>query len=264
VIKTGSHYSSQYQIKVIYKPVINSVLINYIPPTYTKLSSKEIKNTNNFTVAYGSDVVWNINTKDVTTFFAVIGTDTMKFDQKVNYQFKLKLLKENKSVRLIASNNQANFNEVMKYNINVIPDEYPKIVVEEFKDSINAFVSYFNGAVRDDYGIKKTEVIFTFKDSVVSETINTSGNNLAGVFNYSIDFGLFKGISSEVKYYFKTWDNDGINGSKFTITEAHIFPLKKKVISINKKGTIAIFNQVYSSLIFKACKKSYFWILFAF
>lgn len=246
VIKTGSHYSSQYQIKVIYKPVINSVLINYIPPTYTNLSSKEIKNTNNFTVAYGSDVAWNINTKDVTTFFAVVGTDTMKFDQNGNYQFKLKLLKENKSVRLIASNNQANFNEVMEYNINVIPDEYPKIVVEEFKDSINAFVSYFNGAVRDDYGIKKTEVVFTFKDSIVSETINTSGNNLAGVFNYSIDFGLFKGVSQEVKYFFKTWDNDGINGSKFTITEAHVFafPTAKQVDSLVTASSNELKNQM--------------------
>ena len=44
----------------------------------------------------------------------------------------------------------------MSYLVNVIPDLYPSISVEEYKDSVYDNRLYYQGTVKDDYGLSIT------------------------------------------------------------------------------------------------------------
>jgi len=134
----------------------------------------------------------------------------------------------------------------MSFFINVLPDLYPVINVEEFHDSIYDNRLYFRGLLKDDYGFRNLEFRLARKNAngepsaEVSMPIDIQKANLQQQFYYYFDIssaGLKPG--EEVEYYFQVWDNDGVNGSKSSRSQRMSF----KIPTLEEIETMVSKNQ---------------------
>jgi hypothetical protein len=115
----------------------------------------------------------------------------------------------------------------------VIPDLYPSISVEEFKDSVYDNRLYYQGTVKDDYGLRRLVFAWSVKKAgsdenivpdIKTKEIPLDKSLLQQQFFYFMDMStLFVQPGDEVQYYFEIWDNDGVIGSKSTRSNVKIF-----------------------------------------
>lgn len=228
---TDEYTSDFYELKVLPKPVILNfeLYVNY--PAYTGKVDEIVKNNGELTVPEGTNVTWKFFTKDVENLLI----DFEKEDEQLkmsnsNYFLFNKTFFNTESYRIYSKNAYVTSKDTLKYTIYAIKDAFPEINVQDFKDSIYENKVYFNGIIKDDYGINKLEFIVNRKkdttNALFSETINIQQYNTQQAFYFYYDFNDIKLDDGETaEYYFKVWDNDAVNGNKFTISEKFI--LKK-------------------------------------
>ena len=115
-----------------------------------------------------------------------------------------------------------------RHTIIAIKDAFPTIKVNERKDSVSDGISYFNGEVSDDYGLKNLFFVYTLvnedgrKKTAQLSVRPVSGNQLP--FEMAIDFRREKfKLNDRIEYYFIVYDNDGVNGSKSSRTPTQIY-----------------------------------------
>ena len=121
----------------------------------------------------------------------------------------------------------------LSYLIQVMPDAFPAISIDEKADSITGKQLFFIGDVSDDYGL--TKLVFTYKfiksetDSKVKQglvskviALNAQQKNQRFYFEYNLNE---TGVSAadELEYYFEVWDNDGVRGAKSTRSKTIVY-----------------------------------------
>ncbi|MCF8297511.1 MAG: hypothetical protein K9J13_08225, partial [Saprospiraceae bacterium] len=146
------------------------------------------------------------------------------------------------------------------YSINVIPDIYPEIIVDEYMDSITKSQFYFNGSVKDDYGFKKLHFVYSFIDENNKKIEKTKAESIdiplrsssnQQQFYYFYDFTTLKIKSGDkIEYYFEVWDNDAVNGSKSSISKKKIFsvPSLNEIEENEKKANEQIKNDLKNTI----------------
>ncbi|MBG66078.1 MAG: hypothetical protein CMP73_05425 [Flavobacteriales bacterium] len=213
----GGYKSEEYKLRVLLMPkVVNlSVFIDY--PKHTKLIDETIQNNGDLTVPNGSILKWKIDIKDTENMIFCFEKDTVR--KKTNSFFEHKKLINNTMQYSIITQNSYELSDTLKYLISVVKDEFPKIKLETQYDSISSQY-LFSGNISDDYGLSKLS--FNYKitgssdDSLVSKNITIkklTDEQFFYQYNFS-NLGLNPG--DEITYYFSVWDNDAINGNKFT------------------------------------------------
>ena len=118
----------------------------------------------------------------------------------------------------------------MLFNVQIIPDEYPIINVNEFKDDLNFGIINFSGIINDDYGFSSLFFYYR-KDSIPEsdwkkEKLNIYNNITRQNFDYMLiatNFNLAPGDA--LNYYFEIRDNDAVNGYKRSKSELFYFSL---------------------------------------
>ena len=131
----------------------------------------------------------------------------------------------------ISTKNNNQLGDTLSYFINVIKDEFPKISFAQKIDSINKLYS-FSGIVQDDYGLTKLEFVYE-RDSLLSfsKEVDIQKTHLDNFF-FVFSFDKLKlNAGEKINYYFKIWDNDGVNGSKYTKSKSfsYIEPTLKQL-----------------------------------
>jgi len=231
-IKANSVQSKDYHISVVKTPSINQfeMFLNY--PNYTLKTDEKIKNTGNAIVPEGTSISWKINAKNTTKINLnnTLDSTNISFKKELNTDiFKLnKRLSNNLDYNIKTSNNQLKDYEVLGYSIQVIKDEYPKIIIKTDIDSISRGNAQFVGQLSDDYGIKKLLLVYYDKTNSITkkEYVIPVNNNTFQEFYYVFPehLDLAKGVDYE--FYFELFDNDGVNGNKSVKTK--IFNYRNK------------------------------------
>ncbi|MEZ4949517.1 MAG: DUF4175 family protein [Saprospiraceae bacterium] len=137
---------------------------------------------------------------------------------------------KDEAYKLYVSNKNLPNADSISYSLSVVPDQYPSISAELFKDSTDKRVQFFAGEASDDYGLKSLTFNYRVKregkeqpDAAQSEKLRISGDKQAR-FDYTFDmYQLDLKPGDEVTYYFEIWDNDGVNGSKSSRTNLMLF-----------------------------------------
>jgi hypothetical protein len=217
--------SKKYHLNVLPKPGIIGFKTVLQYPGYTNLQNETKNNIGDLIVPDGTKITWKLNAANTNqidfrfpdTLVSAIRNDNEGFNftstQKKSVEYKI-----------FVSNQNINHGDSILYSIHVIPDMYPTIHAEQFIDSsLNEFV-YFTGNVTDDYGL--TKIDFDYKiisssgnnpGSFNSQTIKYLKNSKEDQFNYTLNIkNLNLNPGDLVHYYFKVWDNDGVNGSKYS------------------------------------------------
>lgn len=231
-------YSKNYTLSVLPKPAIINFELLLSPPKYTGLKTESLTNIGDLTIPEGTHVNWSFDVKNTDRLFLEIETkrylakqitdDRMAF----NYQFK-----QSEFYQIITENDFL-ISDSIAYHINIIPDAYPTIIVEQEIDSIGEKI-FFSGIAKDDYKISKLEFCYQIKkkDSTIIEVTEITIEKVSQQqFFHHTDISILNlELGDKLTYYFKLWDNDGVNGSKFT---------KSQLFNLNAPNAENLNNQL--------------------
>ncbi len=224
--RTGKYLSKTYTVKVIPQPQIVSLHIRVVPPKYTHLQSTEYLNTTTIKIPQGSFVKINLRTKNIDTLLVKRQNQRQLLTSGNNsYVLKLSVIKDQK-ITFYATNGEEPAKTLLDLSIKIIPDEYPKITVNQFVDSNNLKLFYFVGQIQDDYGFTALTFNVNLNDSLLTTNIPVKKSIPVQPFAFSYDFSnLQLKPGDRVTYYFEVFDNDFIHTFKSTKSQTFVFKL---------------------------------------
>ncbi len=237
---TEDFVSKYYELSVLPKPTILNFDIELNYPSYVNKKDETINNTGDLIIPAGTKVKWKFFTKDTRTL--IFNTKNSNHALSLNAQNSFvftDVFKESVSYSIRAVNAFVSNKDTLSYLINVIPDAYPTIDVEEYKDSIFQKHFYFKGLIKDDYGfsrltfnIKKMKADDK-KDSLLNKIITHSvpieKYLIPQQYYYHFDMSSISvNPGDEIEYYFEVWDNDGVNGAKSSLSQKAFFKVPSK------------------------------------
>ncbi|NJN28213.1 MAG: hypothetical protein HC819_20700 [Cyclobacteriaceae bacterium] len=234
--EAAGFHSQPYTLEVVDRPNIRnfSVSLNY--PSYLNKKPELLQNIGSFQVPKGTGVQWRFHTSDVEEVSIKFENDdqailTQSSDNQL-FEFS-KTLFESDEYKIKLKNNYSHNKEAIQYNIEVLADEYPKINLDQFRDTVLYQYLIFGGSISDDYGLSDLTLYYrTFEDkpgknvSYTPESIHVdkSKNNQSFYYQWQLnDMELRQG--EKLEYYLAIRDNDGINGPKTTKTALYTFQI---------------------------------------
>ncbi|MCX6250306.1 MAG: hypothetical protein NTX61_06095 [Bacteroidetes bacterium] len=255
----GKFRSEQYELKVYPKPVILNYNVELTYPAYINRQKEIIENTGDIVIPQGSNVKWQIYTKDVDAVIMKFDTLVKLLDKKESNRFEYSSsFSKNIWYKIQSKNAYSKKHDSLSYSITVIPDVAPSITVQETKDSTVKSKLFFQGVIKDDYGFSRLTFNYTIiyngdtnnKDvQHVNLSINKNINQQQ--FYYSFDLAkVIKNPGDQVDYYFEVCDNDGIHGPKCARTRMYQFkaPTLEEVEQITAKQEQSITKDLENSL----------------
>ena len=209
--------SKEYNINVIPTPNITNLKMILTYPKYTGKRNEVIENTGNAIVPQGTIINWQVETRQTDSVLFIQNVEKHSFNKNTKSLFSYsKRILSNTNYRVAASNEELKNYEDLNFEIDVIIDEYPKIVVNSNIDSVSRGPVHFVGQLSDDYGVRKLQLVYY--------------NNLQPEIVYKHPINFVKGTYSEFYYifpnqisieeginynmFFEVTDNDGVNGGK--------------------------------------------------
>ncbi len=225
--------SPQYVLEILALPSLKGFTTSIAYPKYIKKPRVILNGVGNITVPKGSEVSWNIQSVNTDSIlFNFKREDVFVSAQKVgNQSFKHNLLiKESENYEISLYNDHGQSKEKIIYSLEMIEDQFPKIIVENYQDTTLFSYIILNGRISDDYGLRKLKLFYKSKNTSKYKSIPISispTNPQTYYYKWSID-SLLNQNSDEFSYYLEVWDNDGINGSKSTKTARMNFSLPKR------------------------------------
>jgi len=219
-IEANGIRSRDYQLNVLKTPTVIDfkMILNY--PNYTKKRNETIKNTGNAVIPEGTNITWNINTQQTDSVtWKQSELECEKLIEVSSDNFSLsKSIHNNLNYQISTSNSNLKDFEKLNYNIQVIKDEYPKIIVKSDVDSVSRGPIQFAGQLSDDYGLSKLNLVYydtREKDNITKKPININRSSFEEfyyVFDPQGELNLNTGEDYEL--YFEAYDNDAVNGNK--------------------------------------------------
>ncbi|SDG94914.1 hypothetical protein [Psychroflexus sediminis] len=229
LLKANKVTSQTYELHALDIPVVKDMKMNLNYPDYINQKNTSISGTGNVSVPEGTQIEWIISTETTNQVDFLSEEDTLKFDVE-NSEFTLKQIQQRtKNYSIATSNSNFKNYEKLSYSIEVIKDEFPRLKLEQKKDSLLTDQSYFFGKLTDDYGLTNLRLVYYNTDNqndktVIRLPISTS--------NYSEFSYAFPNEELELKagnvyqYYFEVFDNDRINGRKSSTS--YVFSYRQK------------------------------------
>ena len=236
---TDKRYSSQtYGVQVISRPSVFGFSIFMDYPNYTSIKDIRLTNEGNIELPVGTNIQISGHSIDAKSTMLTWGVDTLKNENGGNeFLFSQQVLKS-VNYGFLLSNDYFQYVKEVDYAIDVIPDFHPSVQVIQRQDSLKLATYYFKGLIEDDYGFSNLlfHVDIGDKDSVF--VIPIQKNLLAQEFYYSIDYSMFKELTTSLTSYFEVYDNDGVNGVKSSKSEMFnfLFPDVKDVVNNENKS----------------------------
>jgi hypothetical protein len=247
--------SKEYELVALPNPLLLNFQIALAYPKYLNKKDEVINNTGDLVVPAGTKISWNFNTQNTNMLRLNFNDTSFSIPPASENAFKYSSrLFRDKTYSVSTANQFLKSKDSVTYTINVIPDAYPQINVDERKDSTSTKRIYFRGEVKDDYGFNK----LTFNYRFVTNNDTSSTDNFKKLTTNVTAIGISKiatqdqfyhfwdmnelGVSpgDQIEYYFEVWDNDGVNGSKSTRSQKMVFKaptLKELEASTDKNNT---------------------------
>ncbi len=232
-IHGGDYISPEIQILVNPSPTLLHYDTEVVFPKYINRKKEVLSGKTRLLVPQGSEVKFIFHTKDVTSLNILQDSTNhnIKPDNN-NYEYSFKALRTTKFYVNIA-NEWREDNNPIPFTVEVIPDEYPEIQVQQFHENFSKQM-YYSGLIADDYGFSKLLYHFEVENKLHQsfiKKINIDKKEVRTSFYYSIDLDTLEIYpGDEIKSYFEIWDNDGINGAKSRRSELFYISMPTKEV----------------------------------
>ena len=240
-------FSKKFELVALPNPVMLSFETKLDYPAYLNKAAEETHNTGDLTLPEGTKVSWNFSTRNTDQVKISFMDTTVQANRQGESKYVFsKYFYRNSSYTVSTSNRFLKNKDSISYSVNIIPDQYPAIEIEQDSDGVNLQQLYFKGIVRDDYGFSKLAFRWRYmnKKDVTDETpiqeiqIPIVKNNPQQTFFHKWDVTLsVVEPGDEIEYFFEVWDNDGVNGAKSSRSTPHVFkaPTLKEIAENTQK-----------------------------
>jgi hypothetical protein len=226
--------SPKYNITLVERPTLLSFDANLNYPAYLNKASESWKNIGNLVVPEGTQIQWNFktnNSKELALLFNE-GKDVVKAEKVNPKTFKYnRSARRSETYQVKLKNEFSGNKEDINYYINVIPDQYPKINIKEYKDTTMYNYLSIGGSVSDDYGLSQLKMFYRItRDGKPGklQAVNLQLNAGQSIQNYYYQMDLAPmnlQPGDNLEYFAQVWDNDGVNGAKSAKTSAMTFKI---------------------------------------
>lgn len=258
------YQSRQYDLTVTPNPILLNFNISLSYPSYIGKQNEVIKNTGDLLIPVGTKVNWNFNTQN-TNLLRMSFSDTAFTLQPSNkdiYSFSTRIMND-KRYSVTTANEFIRNKDSVLYSINVVPDQFPAIYVDEKKDSLSQKLFYFKGQIKDDYGFTNLTFNYRFiaKTDSMGEVAEGKTNHSEKIpfnrasnqdhFFYAWDLNTLNITSGDaVEYYFEVWDNDGVHGAKSARSQKMIFkaPTRQEIAENTEKNNSKIKEELKETI----------------
>ncbi|WKN33127.1 DUF4175 family protein [Porifericola rhodea] len=233
-IEAAGYTTKEYSIKVVERPNLKdfSVFLDY--PEYVGKEDERLNNVGNLQVPEGTNISWKFN---------VLASDSMRLsfiEQKESHLLEEetkqvfafeKQIFESDHYQIDLTNEYSTNKQNIRYYLDVIPDQHPKISLQQLQDTTMYQFLVLGGNVSDDYGLTQLTLYYRFEKADTDnndkfQRINLDLDNKQNTQSYyhqwRIDsFKLEPG--DKIRYFLQVWDNDAVNGYKASKTSTYVF-----------------------------------------
>ncbi|HVW15660.1 MAG TPA: DUF4175 family protein [Mucilaginibacter sp.] len=251
--------SGLFEIRVNPKPSLLHFDAALTYPLYLHKRNETISNAGDLTVPAGTLVRWELHTQNADQLLFSINNKQYKAQAIGDGVFEhSERLYKNTFYKIQPSSSSVSQGDSASYRVDVVPDEFPGITVQEKSDSVSSKAIYFNGKIQDDHGF--SSLTFNYK-------VNVPGNNAAerlvskqvkaDLAKTQADFFYFWDMKQlgfkpgdAVSYYFEVADNDGVSGPKRVRSPERTLnvPDQKQMDEQLEKGTEAVKQKMESAI----------------
>ena len=234
--KAGEFYSDSYQLNIQKKPSLLNFKVQLDYPSYLNKPQKVLENPGDLNVPEGTSLSWTFATENTKELFLEYLSKKYSLEKKKENHFYHQLKAKESGRYTLLPKNSSEPETALSYQLNVIPDAFPQLLIDEKPDSANTRVLYFIGKATDDYRVSRINFHFQISKSsdpkrqgrIFKTPIKINTNSLVNFFHFwnLSQSGILAG--EEITYYFEAVDNDGVNGPKSTFSAKKIYSLASK------------------------------------
>jgi hypothetical protein len=222
--------SSTYEIETYLRPSLSLFSIDLNYPDYTRIADESIKNSGNLTIPEGTLATWNIdasNTESVSFYFHN-AEEQLKGESTGKNKFNLsQTIKNGGSYSVQLKNENSTNRDSLKFQIEVIKDRTPSIVLDQYQDTVLYKNIVLGGKIEDDYGFSSLAMHYSY-DGENYESLNLPFNpatlDQSYYYIFKLDSAKIK-AGAELTYYVQVSDNDGVNGYKSAKSSSYSFKI---------------------------------------
>jgi hypothetical protein len=236
---TDLKYSSEkYNLQLLPKPGITQFKTTIVPPAYTGLQTMVLENIGDLQIPNGTKVEWSFNGIDIDSVFIVVHDSVKVNAVEINNGFNVDTRFFKSTKYNVFIQNEITIPELaLSYSVEVIPDLFPEIKVEQMIDSMQLTRYYFKGTIGDDYGFSNLRFHFNIDNADSSITIPFVRMLTDQDFYFAFDFRELNQTKGMVSYYFSVSDNDAVNNYKTTTSDNFVFqfPDRDEILAKDKE-----------------------------
>lgn len=225
-VEGGGYQSENFTVNVFGSSQVSDFQVIVKAPSYTGIPVDTLTNPVFVAIPEGSELVFKGRFENVSGSRFIFSDTVIRFTDS-GFQLHRRMRRSEKLEVNFTNKFTQQKGELTK-QIDVIKDAFPTIDVNEVIDSTQRLMRFFDGLVRDDYGVTRVN----FVAERLSENSSSGALRLpvpnamlsGGKFYFAFDIaqlGLKAG--EELVYYFEVYDNDGVNGSKRSVSNRYRF-----------------------------------------
>lgn len=245
--------SGPIKLKVVDRPFLESFEINLSYPNHTGIGSETVKNSGNLKIPEGTNVNWQLEANAADQAYLMIDQQELPFQEKDDRYAYDSVFKSSTNYGLRLENRYSTNKDSLNFNIQVIKDQYPKIKLEQYQDTVLYQEIIFAGQVQDDYGFKELNLKYAYEGEESFEAtkikIETNVKDQTYYYVFKLDAEKIK-AGGELKYFLEIADNDKINGFKRSKTGTYSFrlPSKEKIANEIEQGNQKVSSEINKTL----------------
>ncbi len=227
-------YSKPFTLETVSNPMLTDLALRLEYPPYLGMPNTTTNGNGDVTIPAGTRITWTANTRSTDQLLLAFDDTTFTLEpQSDNAFLASRRFLQSRTYTMVPRKGDRTAQNPLQYRVDVVPDLYPTILVEEKTDSTSPKRLYFKGDIGDDHGFKR--LIFHYGFSVGGDSVATEqreGTKELGIdakntrqefFHYwdLSDLRLLPG--DKLEYWFEVWDNDGVQGSKSARSGTKLF-----------------------------------------
>lgn len=233
-IETDEYISQIHTINIIDKAKILHYKMYLSYPDYLQRENEVEENINNISVPFGTNIRFEILADNADKFILNDLDKNIEIQKNNNVYTHKSIFIDNRDLFFTAYNNTNSFIDSLEIFVKVIDDEYPKINLMAYQDSLYDNVIYLLGQANDDYGLTKLNLIFDIfedenDDKTETYTVPIPVENNSLMYNLSEIINLLNYVDTlprRVDIYAEVFDNDRIRSYKKSVSQKHSFIFK--------------------------------------
>lgn len=213
-----------FSVNLIEYPLITNIKMKYIYPEYSKITPKiEDGNNGNISALKGTKIIWQANINNPVEEAFLIFNDSLKTVPQIFQEKTIKTefdIMNNGFYYVIIKDEFGNSNiDTIKYDINIIPDEYPLISIEQPGKNIDIdenMIVDLSLHIADDFSVSDLELHYKINDNVTDVIkLNRFTNTQDIVFPFIWYLEEYNLLPEDViTYWGVVYDNDNVSGPK--------------------------------------------------